>query len=152
MAVREMQLGKGTIAYQGESTQYYDGKRGLWQRYGRWAFVAFLTIASLIFVFASFTTPAVGRVAAVAPDSTGNAVVATVALPDGRQGDVLMPVGTTWVTGDAITVSVLPLGRMVYGNDAEQARLVGLIFLVGAGVMVTWGVRQDRRRRIGGEL
>ena len=152
MAVREMQLGKGTIAYQGESTQYYDGKRGLWQRYGRWAFVAFLTIAGLIFVFASFTTPAVGRVAAVAPDSTGNAVVATVALPDGRQGDVLMPVGTTWVTGDAITVSVLPLGRMVYGNDAEQARLVGLIFLVGAGVMVTWGVRQDRRRRIGGEL
>jgi len=152
MAVREMQLGKGTIAYQGESTQYYDGKRGLWQRYGRWAFVAFLTIAGLIFVFASFTTPAVGRVAAVAPDSTGNAVVATVALPDGRQGDVLMPVGTTWVTGDAITVSVLPLGRMVYGNDAEQARLVGLIFLVGAGVMVAWGVRQDRRRRIGGEL
>jgi len=151
MAVREMQLGKGTIAYKGESKEYYDGKRGLWQRYGRRSFVAFLAISGLIFVFASVTTPAVGRVAAVAPNSTASAVVATVVLPDGHQGDVLMPVGTTWVAGDAITVSVLPLGRMVYGNDAEQARLVGLLFLVGAGMMVTWGVRQDRRRRTVGE-
>ena len=152
MAVREMQLGKGTIAYKGESKEYYDGKRGLWQRYGRWAFVAFLAIAGLIFGFASFTTTAVGRVAAVAPDATGTTVVATVVLPDGHQGDVLMPIGTRWVAGDAITVSVQPLGRMVYGNDAEQARLVGLLFLVGAGVMLAWGVRQDRRRRTVGEL
>ena len=152
MAVHEMQLGKGTIAYKGESTEYYDGKRGLWQRYGRWAFVAFLALAGLIFLAASFTTSAVGRVTAVAPDPTGNAVVATVVLPDGNAGDVLMPVGTTWVAGDPITVSVLPLGRIVYGNDAEQARLVGIMFLAGAAVMVAWGVRQDRRRTDEGEL
>ena len=56
------------------------------------------------------------------------------------------------VSGDQITVSVLPMGRMVYGNDAEQARYAGIAFLLGAGVMVAWGIRQDRRRRNEGEL
>lgn len=56
VALREMQLGKGTIAYKGESPEYYAGKRGLWHRVGRPAFVVFLAIAGVIFLYASFTS------------------------------------------------------------------------------------------------
>jgi len=152
MAVREMQLGRGTIAYQGESREYYDGKRGLWQRYGRVGFVAFLAIVGLLFVYASFTMTAVGQVTSFTSGHLRDKGTATVVLADGREGSLLVPYSETLVAGDQITVSVLPMGRMVYGNDAEQARYAGIAFLLGAGAMVAWGIRQDRRRRNEGEL
>jgi hypothetical protein len=152
MAVREMQLGKGTIAYKGESKEYYDGKRGLWQRYGRGAFVAFLAVVGLVFVYASFTSTAVGRVTSFTPGGPGDKPTVAVVLADGAEGSVLVPFGETFVPGDPITVSVLPLGRMVHGNDAEQARYAGIAFLLGAAAMVAWGIRQDGRRRNEGEL
>ena len=152
MAVREMQLGRGTIAYQGESREYYDGKRGLWQRYGRVGFVAFLAIDGLLFVYASFTMTAVGQVTSFTSGHLRDKGTATVVLADGREGSLLVPYSETLVAGDQITVSVLPMGRMVYGNDAEQARYAGIAFLLGAGAMVAWGIRQDRRRRNEGEL
>ena len=152
MAVREMQLGKGTIAYKGESQEYYDGKRGLWQRVGRVGFVAFLAVVGLLFVYASVTIVAQARVTSFTPGAPGAKSTATVVLADGRDGTVLVPYAETLVAGDPITVSVLPMGRMVYGDNAEQARYAGLAFLLGAGVMVAWGIRQDRRRRNEGEL
>ena len=152
MAVREMQLGKGTIAYKGESQEYYDGKRGLWQRYGRVGFVAFLAVAGLLFVYASFTLSAVGQVTSFTPGELNDKGTVSVVLTDGREGSLLVPYSESFVPGDKITVSVLPMGRMVYGNDAEQARYAGIAFLLGAGVMVAWGIRQDRRRRNEGEL
>ena len=152
MAVREMQLGRGTIAYQGESREYYDGKRGLWQRYGRVGFVAFLAIVGLLFAYASFTMTAVGQVTSFTSGHLRDKGTATVVLADGREGSLLVPYSETLVAGDQITVSVLPMGRMVYGNDAEQARYAGIAFLLGAGAMVAWGIRQDRRRRNEGEL
>ena len=152
MAVREMQLGKGTIAYKGESREYYDGKSGLWQRYGRVGFVAFLAIVGLLFVYASFTMTAVGQVTSFTSGHLRDKGTATVVLADGREGSLLVPYSETLVAGDQITVSVLPMGRMVYGNDAEQARYAGIAFLLGAGAMVAWGIRQDRRRRNEGEL
>ena len=152
MALREMQLGKGTIAYKGESKEYYDGKRGLWQRYGRGAFIAFLTIVGLLFLYASFTSAAVGTVTAFTPGQLADKASVSVALSDGATGQVLVPYTETFAPGDPITVSVLPLGRMVYGNDAQQARYAGVAFLLGAGAMVAWGIRQDRRRRTEGEL
>ena len=152
MAVREMQLGKGTIAYKGESQEYYAGKRGLWQHYGRVGFVAFLAIVGLLFVYASFTMHAAGHVTSFTPGEHNDKGTITVVLGDGREGSLLVPYSETFVPGDPITVSVLPMGRMVYGNDAEQARYAGIAFLLGAGVMVAWGIRQDRRRRNEGEL
>jgi hypothetical protein len=152
MAVREMQLGKGTIAYKGESKEYYDGKRGLWRRYGRAAFVALLTLVGLVFLYASFTMSAVGHVTSFTPGEAAGKGTVGVVLTDGREGSVLVPYSETFVPGDQITVSVLPMGRMVHGNDAEQARYAGIAFLLGAGVMVAWGIRQDRRRGYEGEL
>jgi hypothetical protein len=152
MRLREMELGKGTIAYKGESPEYYAGKRGLWHRIGRPAFIAALTIAGLIFVYASFTSAAVGTVTAFTPSELGDKASVSVVLPDGVTGQVLVPHTETFTTGDRITVSVLPFGRMVYGNDAQQARYAGLAFLLGAGAMLAWGIRQDRRRRTEGEL
>jgi hypothetical protein len=150
MALREMQIGKGTIAYKGESAEYHAGKRGLWQRVGRPAFIAVLAIVGVLFVYASFTSAAVGTVTAFAPGQLANKASVGVVLPDGATGQVLVPDGATFVAGDRITVSVLPLGRMVYGNDEQQARYVGIAFLLGAGAMLTWGIRQDRRRRTDG--
>ena len=151
MAVREMQLGKGTIAHKGESQEYYDGKRGLWQRYGRVGFVAFLAIVGLLFLYASVTIIAQGHVTSFTPGGPGAKSTAAVVLADGRDGAVLVPYAEVLVPGDPITVSVLPMGRMVYGDNAEQARYAGLAFLLGAGAMVAWGIRQDRRRRNEGE-
>jgi hypothetical protein len=151
MALREMQIGKGTIAYKGESPEYHAGKRGLWRRIGRPALIAVLAIVGLLFVYASFTSAAVGKVTAFAAGELAEKASVSVVLPDGATGQVLVPYGETFVAGDQITVSVLPLGRMVYGNDEQQARYVGIAFLLGAGVMVAWGIRQDRRRRTEGE-
>jgi len=147
MRLREMELGKGTIAYKGESPEYYAGKRGLWHRVGRPAFVACLAIAGLLFLYASFTSSAVGTVTAVTPGELDAKSSVSLVLPDGGTGQVLAPYTETFAPGDQITVSVLPLGRMVYGNDEQQARYVGIAFLLGAGAMLAWGIRQDSRRR-----
>jgi hypothetical protein len=152
MALREMQLGKGTIAYKGESPEYHAGKRGLWRRVGRPAFIVVLAIVGLVFVYASFTSAAVGTVTAFAPGQLADKASVSVVLPDGATGQVLVPYTETFAPGDRITVSVLPLGRMVYGNDEQQARYVGIAFLLGAGAMLAWGIRQDRRRHHEGEL
>jgi hypothetical protein len=152
MALREMQIGTGTIAYKGESPEYHAGKRGLWRRVGRPAFIVVLAIIGLLFVYASFTSAAVGKVTGYAPGELADKASVSVVLPDGGTGQVLVPDGQTFVAGDRITVSVLPLGRMVYGNDEQQARYVGIAFLLGAGAMLAWGFRQDRRRRTEGEL
>jgi hypothetical protein len=146
-----MQLGKGTIAYKGESPEYFADKRGLWHRVGRPAFIAVLAIIGVVFVYASFTSAAVGTVTAFSPGQLADKGSVSVVLPDGATGQVLVPYTETFAPGDRITVSVLPLGRMVYGNDEQQARYVGIAFLLGAGAMLAWGIRQDRRRRTEGE-
>jgi hypothetical protein len=152
MRLREMELGKGTIAYKGESREYYAGKHGLWHRVGRPAFIAVLALAGLIFVYASFTTAAVGTVTAFTSGELADKSSVSVVLPDGATGQVLVPYTETFTAGDQITVSVLPFGRMVYGNDAQQSRYAGIAFLLGAGAMLAWGIRQDRRRGTEGEL
>ncbi len=152
MRLREMELGKGTIAYKGESPEYYAGKRGLWHHVGRPAFIAVLTIAGLMFLYASFTSSAVGTVTAFTPSELGDKSSVSVVLPDGATGQVRVPYTETFAPGDEITVSVLPFGRMVYGSDEQQARYVGIAFLLGAGAMLAWGIRQDRRRHHEGEL
>ena len=152
MRLREMELGKGTIAYKGESPEYFAGKRGLWQRVGRPAFIAVLAIIGVIFIYASFTSAAVGTVRAFTSAELGDKATVSVVLPDGATGQVLVPHTEMFAPGDRITVSVLPFGRIVYGNDEQQARYVGIAFLLGAGAMLAWGIRQDRRHRTEGEL
>ena len=148
MAVREHQLGEGTIKYRGESREYYLSKAGLWRK-ARWVIAGILAVLGLMFVVASSAQVVQATVGSVsAPDDMGRAT-ATLVTPDGSSGtagglESLLP-----EVGDTVTVMVLPGGRVVLGDYTEQGRITGIAFLLIALGMVLWGIRQDRVRGTG---
>ncbi len=133
--IREHELGKGTLGYQGETQEYYDSKRGLW-KWTRLAIVVVLLVLGALFFAGSFSTVASGTVTAVNQDKSE----CTVVLADGRTGTVVVPLGTAPSVGSAQVVSVLPWGRMVAGDITSQARLTGAMFLVAGLVVAGWGI------------
>ena len=148
MAVREHQLGEGTIKYRGESRDYYLSKAGVWRK-ARWVIAGILAVLGVMFLVGSSAQVVQATVVSVsAPDDMGRAV-ATLVTPDGSSGTVgglesLLP-----EVGDTATAMVLPGGRVVLGDRTEQGRIIGIAFLLIALGMVLWGIRQDRVRGTG---
>jgi hypothetical protein len=132
---REMELGKGTLGYKGETQEYYDSKRGLWT-WTRMAIVAVLLGIGVMFALGSFSTTSTGTVTAV--NAEGSQI--TVTTPDGRTGTIGVPTGTAPAVGTSEVVSILPWGRMVGGDITEQARWTGGAFILAGLVVAGWGV------------
>jgi hypothetical protein len=148
MAVREHQLGEGTIKYRGESRDYYLGKAGVWRR-ARWFIAGALAILGLMFLGASFAQVTTATVtSAVALDDRGT-VQLSLETADGSTGSVQGLDSLLPQVGDTATVMVLPGGRVVLGDRVAEGRAVGLAFLLIALGMCVWAVRQDRVRGTG---
>lgn len=148
MAIREHQLGEGTIKYRGESRDYYLGKAGVWRR-ARWFIAGALAVVGLMFLVASFAqvTTATATAVVTLEDQTVSEV--TLKTADGSVGtvrglDSLLP-----RLGDTATVMVLPGGRVVLGDRTGEGRILGIAFLLVAVGMCLWAVRQDRVRGTG---
>ncbi|MFN8168100.1 MAG: hypothetical protein U0S36_04885 [Candidatus Nanopelagicales bacterium] len=147
MAIREHQLGEGTIKFRGEPMDYYLGKAGVWRR-ARWFIAGALAVVGLMFLVGSFAqvTTATATSMRTVDDQVAEVTLKTASgdLGTVRGLDSLLP-----RVGDSATVMVLPGGRVVLGDRTGEGRVLAIAFLLVALGMVLWAVRQDRVRGTG---
>jgi hypothetical protein len=147
-----MQLGKGSIAYTGESPECDAGRRGLWRRFGRPVFIAVRTIAGLTFADASFTSAAIGTVTVFSPGELADRARVSVVLPDGATGQALVPYTETCAHGDQVTVSGWRPGGWCRGTTGSRRARCRYRLPPRRQSHGRVGIRQGRRRRNEGEL
>lgn len=148
MAVREREIGKGTLGYKGETREYYESKRGLWDR-ARWVLAAVCLALGAAFLVAS-ASPVVQATVSSATDN-GSAGTKTVVLvaPDGATSTVTVPYVEAPTVGSTAPAMELPGGRLVLGDHSAQGRGAALV-LLGLGVGITlralWRIANPRPR------
>ena len=64
MGLKEHQIGKGTLGYKGETAEYYESKRGLWDHF-RWVLAAICLLLGAAFLVASASPVVSARVVSV---------------------------------------------------------------------------------------
>jgi hypothetical protein len=145
MALREHQLGKGTLGYKGETGAYYESKRGLWDRF-RWVLAAVCLVLGAFFLVASASPLVTATVVSVTDNGGGtNAVV--MSAPDGATSSVTVSYADTPPVGATQQATQLPGGRLVLGDHAAQGRGAALILLalgVGIVLLAVWRIRHPR--------
>ena len=67
MALREHQIGRGTLGYKGETAEYYESKRGVWD-HARWVLAAICLVLGTAFLVASASPVVQARVYSVTDD------------------------------------------------------------------------------------
>jgi hypothetical protein len=148
---KEHQLGKGTLGYKGETAEYYESKRGLWNRF-RWVLAAVCIAIGVAFVVAAASPIVTATVLSVSPTVVGEGgAVSTndvvLRAPDGHTSTLVMPFVTTPHVGSIQPAMQLPGGRLVVGDYSTQGRGAGLLFLaLGLGIvlMALWRIRHPK--------
>jgi hypothetical protein len=148
MRFPEHELGKGTLGYKGETREYYDSKRGLWDRF-RWVLAAVLIAVGVIFLIGAASPVTTAQVVSVTdhddPAAPGTTVV--VALPDGTSATVTVALTDRPAVGSGIVVTTLPGGRLSVGDHSTEGRNAGLLFVSLGLAIVAWAIYRIRRPR-----
>jgi len=148
MGLREHQIGKGTLGYKGETAEYYESKRGLWDRF-RWVLAAICLVLGVAFLVASGSPVVEARVVSVTdngPDGTNTVVLVA---SDGATAAVTIAYADTPAVGASEAAMRLPGGRLILGDHSAQGRDAALIFLaLGVGIVLRalWRIRHPRPR------
>lgn len=142
----ESWLGKGTLGYKGETAEYYDSKRGLWDRF-RWVLAAICLVLGAAFLIASTSPVVSAQVLSVSDDPSAGANRVVLLTPDGATVAVTMSYVDTPAVGAAEPVMQLPGGRLVAGDYTAKGRGAAVVFLaLGAGIVLRalWRIRHPR--------
>jgi hypothetical protein len=144
VAVREHKLGEGTLAYRGESAEYWQAKAERLPR-GRTRITRRLLAAGAVVAVLALSPfgphPATARVLAVHPPIAGatfSIADVRVAGEDGTRALQVPQQAQTPQVGDRLDVTTMPGGRAVYGRHLgrDAWALAGLLLLVGAGRLI----------------
>jgi len=146
MGLREHQIGKGTLGYKGETAEYYESKRGLWDHF-RWVLAAIFLVLGAAFLVAS-TSPVVeaGVVSVTDNGADGTNTVLLVA-PNGATATVTIAYADTPSVGVSEEAMQLPGGRLILGDHSAQGRDAAVIFIaLGVGIVLRaiWRIRHPR--------
>ena len=148
MALREHQVGKGTLGYKGETAEYYESKRGLWDRF-RWVLAAICLLLGAAFLVASASPVVDAKVASVTDNGVSGTNSVVLVAPDGATSTVTIPYADTPAVGSSQPAMELPGGRLILGDHSTQGRGAALIFLaLGVGIVLRalWRIRHPRPR------
>ncbi len=146
MRLREHQLGKGTLGYKGETGEYYESKRGLWDTF-RWVLAVVCLALGAAFLVASASPVVSARVTSVTDNGSAGTNTVVLVAPDGTASSVTIPYADTPAVGSSEQASLLPGGRLVLGDHSTQGRGAALIFLaIGIGIVARalWRIRDPR--------
>jgi hypothetical protein len=142
----EMQIGKGTLGYKGETQEYYDSKKGLWNKF-RWVLTAIFLVLGALFLVAASSPIISATVISVTdqPEKGGNLV--GLRTPNGTTASVVIAYTDTPAVKSTVTVMELPGGRIALGDPAETGRAAGFLFLaigVAIGLFSIWRIRNPK--------
>jgi hypothetical protein len=149
---KEHQLGKGTLGYKGETAEYYESKRGLWDRF-RWVLAAVCLVVGAAFLVASASPIVTATVLSVTRSATDDSSVeastndVVLLAPDGATTTLTLSSAGSPPVGSAQPAMQLPGGRLVLGDYSAQGRGAGLLFLaLGLGIvlMALWRIRHPK--------
>jgi hypothetical protein len=146
MALREHQIGKGTLGYKGETAEYYESKRGLWDR-ARWVIAAVCLLLGAAFLVASASPVVPTRVASVTDDGVSGTNSVVLVAPDGATATVTMPYADTPAVGSTQQAMQLPGGRLILGDPSAQGRGAAVVLIaLGLGIIARawWRIRHPR--------
>jgi hypothetical protein len=143
---KEHQLGKGTLGYKGETAEYYESKRGLWDRF-RWVLAGVCLVMGVAFLVASASPIVSATVLSVTDNGTGGTSSVVLLAPDGASTTVSISYASTPTVGSTEAAMQLPGGRLVLGDYSSQGRGAGLLFLalgIGIVLMALWRIRHPK--------
>lgn len=141
---KEHQLGKGTLGYKGETAEYYESKRGLWDRF-RWVLAAVFIAVGAAFLVASASPTVSATVVSVTDNPSSGTNTVVLVAPDGTTASTSVAYTDTPAVGSTRPALQLPGGRLVLGDYSAQGRGAGLLFLaIGIGIVVMAVVRIRR--------
>lgn len=140
----ERELGKGTLGYKGETREYYDSKRGLWD-VARWVIVGVLLALGAAFLVASLSPVVSATVVSVTPQAAEGTDVVSVRTADGTTGDLVMATAFAPEVGSTTSVVALPLGRLAPYDGTAPGRSTALVLLVAGGCMAAYSAYRVAR-------
>ena len=142
----ENHIGEGTLGYKGETAEYYESKRGLWDRF-RWVLAAICLVLGAAFLIASASPVVSAQVLSVSDDPIAGVSRVVLLTPDGATVSVTMQYAQTPALGAIQPVMQLPGGRLVAGDYRTKGRGAGILFLaLGVGIVLRalWRIRHPR--------
>lgn len=146
MGLREHQIGRGTLGYKGETAEYYESKRGVWDR-ARWVLAAICLVLGTAFLVASASPVVQARVYSVTDDGAAGTNSVVLIAPDGATSTVTVSYADTPAVGSSKLAMELPGGRLVLGDHTAQGRSAAIVFLgLGVGIVLRalWRIRHPR--------
>ncbi|HEY5137401.1 MAG TPA: hypothetical protein VIJ41_16550 [Candidatus Nanopelagicales bacterium] len=149
MGLREHQIGKGTLGYKGETAEYFESKRGLWDHF-RWLLAAICLVLGVAFLVASASPVVAARVVSVTDDGAAGTNTVVLVAPNGATAAVTVAYADTPAVGASEQATQLPGGRLILGDHSAQGRGAALIFLaLGGGIVLraAWRIRHPRPRQ-----
>jgi hypothetical protein len=142
----EHSLGKGTLGYKGETAEYYESKRGLWD-VARWVIAGLLIVVGAAFLVAAASPVVPVTVVSVTDDGGSGTSTVVLRAPDGSTSSVTVTYASTPEVGSTQQALELPGGRLVLGDPSLTGRIAGVV-LVGIGLLIVlWAVRRIRHPR-----
>jgi hypothetical protein len=146
MGLQEHQIGKGTLGYKGETAEYYESKRGLWDHF-RWVLAAICLVLGATFFVASASPVVEARVVSLSDNAADGTNTVVLVAPDGATAAVTVAYADTPAVGASEQAMQLPGGRLILGDHSAQGRDAALIFLaLGIGIVLRalWRIRHPR--------
>ena len=146
MGFKEHQIGKGTLGYKGETAEYYESKRGLWDHF-RWVLAAICLLLGAAFLVASASPVVSARVVSVTDNGAGGTNTVVLVAPDGATAAVTIGYADTPAVGATEQAMQLPGGRLILGDQSAQGRGAALILLglaLGIVLRALWRIRHPR--------
>jgi hypothetical protein len=143
MGLKEHQIGRGTLGYKGETREYYESKRGVWDHF-RWVLAAICLVLGAAFLVASASPVVAARVVSVTDNGVAGTNTVVLVAPDGATSSVTVPYADTPAVGTTEQAMELPGGRLVLGDRSAQGRGAALIFLglgIGMVLRALWRIR-----------
>lgn len=152
MAVREDSLGKGTIAYHGESPEYWAEKTRRLPRGRAMVTIGLALVGLLLVIYAgSPLAPAAvtGTVTQSVSSNGGEITHAVVTYPDGsstKQAKVRL--SGTYVDGMHVALLVRPGGLVTQGDAGSTDTIwgIGVLLLLVAGARELWAWHRRKVR------
>ncbi len=121
MGLKEHQIGRGTLGYKGETREYYESKRGVWDHF-RWVLAAICLVLGAAFLVASASPVVAARVVSVTDNGVAGTNTVVLVAPDGATSSVTIPYADTPAVGSTEQAMELPGGRLVLGDHSTQGR------------------------------
>lgn len=142
----EHELGKGTLGYKGETREYYDSKRGLWD-VTRWVIAGVLLVVGAAFLWAAASPVVPATVVSVTERELTGTNLVVVRTADGTVAAITLPLTATPSVGAATPVRLLPLGRVAPDDGSSTGLSTAMLLLVGGAALAgfsAWRVRHPK--------